>query len=124
MKRTATSQNSLRQIRHHRVRTRVIGTAEKPRLSIFRSLRAIEVQLVNDVAGKTIVSARTAEIKKPISVDGKTTKVAASFLLGKLIAEKAKQHNITKVVFDRGGYRYHGRIEAVADGAREGGLTV
>lgn len=84
----------------------------------------MEVQLIDDRAGKTIVSARTAELKKPATVEGKSTKVAASFLLGKLIAEKAKQHNITKVVFDRGGYGYHGRVEAVADGARDGGLTV
>ena len=124
MKRNATSHNNLRQIRHARVRAKVVGTAEKPRLSVFRSLRAVEVQLIDDAAGKTLVSARTAELKQPTKVEGKSTKVAASFLVGKLIAEKAKQKGITAVIFDRGGYRYHGRVAAIAEGAREGGLTV
>lgn len=124
MKRNVTSHNSLRQVRHTRVRAKVVGTAEKPRLSVFRSLRAVEVQLIDDAAGKTLVSARTTELKQPSKVEGKSTKVAASFLIGKLIAEKAKQKGITAVIFDRGGYRYHGRVAAVAEGAREGGLTV
>lgn len=123
MKRTATSHNSIRQVRHARVRASVIGTAEKPRLSVFRSLRALEVQLIDDVAGKTIASARTAEIKEP-KAEGKSTKVAAGFLVGKLIAQRAKEKGIAAVVFDRGGYRYHGRVAAVAEGAREGGLLV
>ena len=124
MKRNVTSHNSLRQVRHARVRAKVVGTAEKPRLSVFRSLRAVEVQLIDDAAGKTLASARTTELKQPSKVEGKSTKVAASFLIGKLIAEKAKQKGITAVIFDRGGYRYHGRVAAVAEGAREGGLTV
>lgn len=124
MKRIASSHNNLRQIRHSRIRTRVIGTAEKPRLSVFRSLRALEVQLIDDRAGKTLASVRTAELKESSKIEGKSTKVAAGFLLGKMIAEKAKQKGITLAVFDRGGYRYHGRVAAVAEGAREGGLLV
>lgn len=123
MKRIAKSHNSSRQIRHARVRASVAGTAEKPRLSVFRSLRAIEVQLIDDVAGKTLASARTSEIKES-KAEGKTAKVAAGFQLGKLIAERAKEKGIKAVVFDRGGYRYHGRVAAVAEGAREGGLLV
>ena len=123
MKRIATSHNSLRQIRHARVRSRVVGTAEKPRLSVFRSLRSMEAQLIDDASGKTIVSARTGEIKSA-KIDGKSTKIAAGFLMGKLLAEKAKQKGIASAVFDRGGYRYHGRVAAVAEGAREGGLLV
>lgn len=123
MKRIAKSHNSSRQIRHVRVRASVAGTAEKPRLSVFRSLRAIEVQLIDDVAGKTLASARTSEIKES-KAEGKTAKVAAGFQLGKLIAERAKEKGIKAVVFDRGGYRYHGRVAAVAEGAREGGLLV
>ncbi len=124
MKRIALSHNSLRKVRHSRVRARVKGTAEKPRLSVFRSLRAVEVQLIDDVAGKTLCSAHTNEIKAPSAVEGKSTKVAAAYLVGKLIAEKAKQKGITTVIFDRGGYRYHGRVASVAEGARESGLIV
>lgn len=124
MKRIASSHNHIRQVRHTRVRARVIGTAQKPRLSVFRSLRALEVQLVDDTAGKTLASVRTTELKKPSTVEGKSTKVAAGFLIGKLIAEKAKGKGIVAAVFDRGGYRYHGRVAAVAEGAREGGLLV
>ena len=124
MKRTASSHNSLRQIRHGRVRARVRGTTSMPRLSVFRSLRAMEVQLIDDTAGKTLASAHVGELKQPVAQDGKGTKVAVGFALGKLIAEKAKQKGIAQAVFDRGGYRYHGRVAAVADGAREGGLQV
>lgn len=124
MKRTASSHNSLRQIRHGRVRARVRGTAAMPRLSVFRSLRSMEVQLIDDTAGKTLASAHASELKQPVTTEGKSAKVAAGFALGKLIAEKAKQKGIAQAIFDRGGYRYHGRVAAVAEGAREGGLQL
>jgi len=92
-----------------------------PRLSVFRSLRGMYVQLIDDTMGKTLVSARAIEVKKGDAGD-RAGKIAVAYGLGKLIAEKAKTAGIVKVVFDRGGYAYHGRVEAVAEGAREGGL--
>jgi len=118
---TNKTKNNLRKVRHARVRAVVQGTKDCPRLSVFRSLRATNVQLIDDESGKTLVAANGTEIKTA-KVEGKTTKVALAYLLGKLIAEKAMAKNIKTVVFDRGGYRYHGRVAAVADGAREGGL--
>lgn len=121
MKRTVnTTKNSLRQVRHTRVRARVIGTKEKPRLSVFRSLKAVVAQLVDDDAGKTLAYVKSA--LKGAKVEGKTAKVAAAYAAGKSLAEKAKTLGISKVVFDRGGYRFHGRVEALAQGARDGGL--
>ena len=105
----------LRKRRHARVRERGSGTAKKPRLSIFRSLSHIYVQLIDDDKGVTLVSADSREVK----AKGKT---AIAFEVGKLIAKKAVDKKITIAVFDRGGYKYHGRIKAVAEGAREGGL--
>jgi large subunit ribosomal protein L18 len=102
--------------RHGRVRAKISGTALRPRLSVFRSNRGMFLQLVNDENGQTLVSAKTQEIKTALA------KTEKSFELGKLLAEKAKAKNITAVVFDRGCYKYHGRVKAVADGAREGGL--
>lgn len=107
-----------RERRIGRIRAKVVGTALKPRLSVFRSNAGMFVQLINDDLGKTIVSASSKEIKV------KDKKVAISLALGKLIAKKALEKKIEKVVFDRGGNRYHGRIKAVADGAREGGLKL
>lgn len=115
------TKNALRQVRHARVRAKLSGTASTPRLSVFRSLRGTTVQLIDDTAGKTLCCASTTEIKDA-KVEGKVGKVAKSFLLGKLLAERAKAKKIETVVFDRGGYKYHGRVQAVADGAREGGL--
>ncbi len=103
--------------RKNKVRTRVFGTAEKPRFSVFRSNKGMFVQLIDDVKSLTLVSADIKEIKSKES-----GKVSVSFELGKLLATKAKDKKITKVVFDRGSYNYHGRVKAVADGAREGGL--
>ena len=120
MKRFSKSKNDLRQVRHTRVRARVLGTQDRPRLSVFRGLTMMEAQLINDEKGVTLCSATTRELKG--DAGGRKAKVAAGYLLGKSIAEQAKQKGITKVVFDRGGYRYHGRIAAVAEGAREGGL--
>jgi large subunit ribosomal protein L18 len=120
MKRFSKSKNDLRQVRHTRVRARVLGTEERPRLSVFRGLTMMEAQLINDEKGVTLCSATTRELKG--DAGERKAKVAAGYLLGKSIAEQAKQKGISKVVFDRGGYRYHGRIAAVAEGAREGGL--
>ncbi|HLD60801.1 MAG TPA: 50S ribosomal protein L18 [Patescibacteria group bacterium] len=123
MKRLTTkTKNALRQVRHGRVRPRVQGTKERPRLSVFRSLRGITAQLVDDTAGKTVCYVGSTAVKGATKVEGKTSKVAQAFVVGKTLAEKAKEKGISKVVFDRGGYEYHGRVQAVADGARAGGL--
>ena len=102
--------------RQTRVRSKIHGTASRPRLSVFRSLTSISAQLIDDNAGKTIASASDKEIK------GKATKTEKAAQVGKMIASKAAEKKITEVIFDRGSYQYHGRIKAVADGAREGGL--
>lgn len=102
--------------RHERVRAKIAGTAIRPRLSVFRSNRGMFLQLIDDAAGKTIASASSLEVK------AKGKKVEISKELGKMIAEKAAAKKITAVVFDRGAYKYHGRVQAVAEGAREGGL--
>ena len=105
--------------RHSRVRKKVTGTTARPRLVVFRSARHIEVQVVDDSVGKTLASASTMEADVR-AVDGdKTTKAQT---VGKLVGERAKDAGVTSVVFDRGGYRYHGRVAAVAHGAREAGL--
>ena len=114
-----------RQSRRRRIRSRVRGTADRPRLCVFKSLTRISVQCVDDDAGKTIVAASTTEgIKSKKGNKGlkglKTIEAAKK--LGSLLAEKAKAKKISSVVFDRSGYRYHGRIKALADAAREGGL--
>ena len=113
---------ALRQVRHSRVRARVMGTATCPRLSVFRSNKQMFVQLVDDGAGKTLASVSTRDIKDA-KAEGKTKKVGAAFMAGTQIATLAKAAGITTVVFDRGGYRYHGRVAAVAEGAREAGLS-
>ena len=105
--------------RHKRVRSKISGTAECPRLNVFRSLQHIYAQLIDDVAGVTLVSASTTE--KDFANYGGTKDAAKE--VGKLLAERAKEKNITDVVFDRGGYVYTGRVAALAEGAREGGLN-
>jgi large subunit ribosomal protein L18 len=102
-----------------RIRTTVSGTASKPRLSVFRSNKDIYVQLVDDTTGRTLAAASSRE-KDIFSAGG--TKVAKSEKVGQLIAERAKTAGIEAVVFDRGGYLYHGRVKSLADGARQGGL--
>jgi large subunit ribosomal protein L18 len=104
--------------RHHRIRRRITGTAERPRLVVFRSNRGIEAQLVDDVEGKTLASARHIQLKK--SFKGSKTEQASE--VGKQLAAAAKKAGIETVVFDRGGYLYHGRVKALAEGARDGGL--
>jgi large subunit ribosomal protein L18 len=112
-----------RKRRHFRVRNKIQGTAERPRLVVFRSLKNIEGQLVDDDAQRTLVGLSTvgAELKdfKP---EGKHRRVEVAHAAGKLLAERAKSQGISSVVFDRGGYKYHGRVKAFAEGAREGGL--
>lgn len=109
--------------RRRRVRSRVNGTGSVPRLSVFRSNKHLVLQLIDDVAGKTLVSARDNELTGKEKVEKEmTVRVAKSFVLGEKLAEKAKKAGISKVVFDRGGYLYHGIVKAVADGARAGGL--
>src|SRR5437763_17120167 len=105
--------------RHRRVRGRVSGTAERPRLVVFRSNRGIEAQLVDDLTGRTLAAASWLALRK--SFKGDKTEQAAE--VGKLLAASAKQAGIETCVFDRAGYLYHGRVKALADGAREGGLT-
>ena len=104
--------------RHRRVRGKVSGTAEKPRLAVFRSNRGIEAQLVDDETGRTIASASWMGLAKSFKGD----KSAQAAEVGKLLAANAKKAGVEAVVFDRGGYLYHGRVKALADGAREGGL--
>lgn len=107
--------------RHVRVRAKVDGTAERPRLNIYRSLTNIYAQVIDDVSGKTLVSASTIDKEVVEQVKGKPKKEAAK-IVGQVVAQRAKTAGISKVVFDRGGYQYHGRVAAVADGAREAGL--
>lgn len=105
-----------RVIRHNRVRSVVNGTASRPRLSVFRSAQHLYAQLIDDQTGTTLAAASTVELKTKGKKTDKSTEV------GTVIAEKAKAKNITTVVFDRGGYRYHGRVKALAEAARAGGL--
>ena len=109
--------------RHHRVRNKVSGTAERPRLCVYRSLSHIYAQLVDDAKGLTLltVSSLTPEVREKIE-QGKTKKTAVSTLVGQVVARKALDMGIQAVAFDRGGYLYHGRVKALAEGAREGGL--
>ncbi len=110
--------------RHFRVRNKVQGTTERPRLVVFRSNRNIEGQIVDDVAGKTLLGISTvSESLRGFTAEGDNRKVEHAFAAGKLLGERAREAGIEAVVFDRGGYRYHGRVKAFADGAREGGLT-
>lgn len=110
-----------RKRRHRRIRTKISGNAERPRLNVFRSLDHIYAQIIDDVAGKTIVSASTIDKSLRVDFAGKTKREQAT-MVGKAIAERAKAAGVSTVLFDRGGYLYHGRIKALADGAREGGL--
>ena len=106
---------------HKRVRTRVVGTPERPRLCVYRSLGHIYAQVIDDRSGKTLVAASSVdkETKKGLKGGGN---IAAAKIIGKAIAERAKSAGVNKVVFDRGGYKYHGRVKALADAAREAGL--
>ena len=111
--------NKLRQRRHRRVRGKISGTAERPRLCVYRSLANIYAQVIDDVNGVTLVSASSLDK----SFEGKGGNIEAARKVGQMVAERAKAKGIDTVVFDRGGYVYHGRVQALAEGAREGGLN-
>ncbi len=112
-----------RKRRHYRVRNKVEGTAERPRLVVYRSLRNIEGQIVDDAGGRTLIGLSTLSSElRDFTAEGQNRRVEQAFAAGKALAEKAKSQGIDTVVFDRGGYKYHGRVKAFADGAREGGL--
>ena len=113
-----TTTRQARERRHRRIRGKVAGTAERPRLAVFRSNKGVFAQLIDDETGRTIAGASWLGLKK--SFKGNKTEQAAE--VGKALAEVAKKAGIETVVFDRGGYLYHGRVKALADGAREGGL--
>jgi large subunit ribosomal protein L18 len=116
---TVLTKNQARLKRRRRVRAKVVGTAERPRISVFRSNRGIQAQLIDDLAGNTLAAVAWTESDlrslKPMEQAGKA---------GELLAERAKAAGVQSAVFDRGGYRYHGRVKAFAEGVREGGLTV
>ncbi len=118
---TKIDKNAVRLRRHDRVRKSVSGTAETPRMSVYRSTNNIYVQLIDDVNGVTLASASTLEKTVKGQIAGKTKKEAAK-IVGKLAGERAKEKGIETVVFDRGGYLYTGRVQSLADGAREAGL--
>jgi large subunit ribosomal protein L18 len=113
------SRSELRYRRHLRVRKRVTGSVERPRLVVFRSLKHVYAQLVNDELGVTLLG--VSDLSDGLQADG-PGKVGRAKAVGKLLAEKAKAAGFSRGVFDRAGYRYHGRVQAIADGAREGGL--
>ena len=110
-----------RKVRHLRVRTKVKGTAERPRLAVFRSLNHIYAQVIDDSSGRTLaaVDSRAPEFRDKVKSGGN---VAAAKIVGELVAQRAKAHGISQVVFDRGGYQYHGRVKALAEAARAAGL--
>ena len=119
------AKNKRREIRdriHTRIRRKVSGTAARPRLAVFRSLKHITVQIIDDAQGHTLVAASSSEKKAGASISGSGGNVAGAKEIGKLIAERAKEKGIKAVVFDRGGYLYHGRVKALADAARAAGL--
>ncbi len=111
------NKDAVRRRIHTRIRKRVEGSPTRPRLAVFRSIKHIYVQIIDDLAGSTIVSASSAE-----KGAGDGGNVAGATAIGKLVAERAKEKGVTKVVFDRGGFLYHGRIKALADAARAAGL--
>lgn len=109
-----------RQRRHGVLRRRISGTSDRPRLSVYKSLNHFYAQLIDDLAGHTLASVSTAEVKG--DVGGKTSNARAAAAVGARLAEKAKARGVAAVVFDRGGFKYHGRLKAFADAARKGGL--
>ena len=117
---TKISKNQKRGHVHERIRKKLQGTSDRPRLNVYRSVNHIYVQIIDDLEGKTLVAASTAEGQKENRKTGGN--VASAKAVGKTIAERAKAKGVTKVVFDRGGYIYHGRVKALADAAREAGL--
>jgi len=115
------SRNRSRIVRHKRLRSKVVGTADRPRMAVYKSLNNIYVQFIDDLAGHTLAAASTLEKDINEGLESRTN-IEAAARLGKAAAEKAKSKGITNVIFDRGGHKYHGRIKALADSAREAGL--
>jgi len=113
------SKNEIRLRIHTRIRRKVTGTPERPRLAVFRSVKHIYAQVIDDSKGRTVVAAASTEKAAPVGVGGN---MAGAKAIGKLVAERAKDKGIKVVVFDRGGYHYHGRVKALAEAAREAGL--
>ena len=114
------SRDALRRKRHERMRLRLHGTAERPRLSVFRSTRFIYAQVIDDASGRTLATASSREA----DLSGGPGKLDAARAVGMALAERAKAAGVTSVVLDRGGYQYHGRVRSLAEGAREGGLDL
>ena len=112
-----------RQVRHKRVRRKVFGSAERPRIAVFRSLNNIYVQIIDDVQGHTLVAASSLDPDVRGQINGGKPKSEVAALVGSVIAERALDKGIKSVVFDRGGFKYHGRAKALADAARKGGLV-
>ena len=112
----------LRRVRQARVRKKVSGTPDRPRLSVFRSLKHIYAQVIDDTTGRTIAAASSQEALKSDAAEDTGTKTDVSAAVGKALADRALAAGVTRVVFDRGGCKYHGRVKALADGSREGGL--
>jgi large subunit ribosomal protein L18 len=117
----AVKSRKARQRRHRRIRMKISGTSDVPRLNVFRSLDHVYAQIIDDVAGHTLVAASTLDKDLQSELEGKS-KSEQSVAVGKMVAERALAAGIKQVVFDRGGYLYHGRVKALAEGAREGGL--
>jgi len=117
----AVKSRKARQRRHRRIRMKISGTPDVPRLNVFRSVGDIYAQVIDDVAGHTLASASTLDKQLQANLEGKS-KSEQSVIVGKAVAERAMAAGVKQVVFDRGGYLYHGRVKALADGAREGGL--
>lgn len=115
------TRSAARIMRHQRVRKRISGTPERPRLNVFRSLNEIYAQIIDDESGRTLAAASTIDNELRSQMDGKT-KTEQARLVGEAIAQRAQAAGIEQVVFDRGGYKYIGRVKALAEGAREGGL--
>ena len=111
-----------RQRRHNRIRRKIQGTSERPRLAVRRSLRHMYVQVIDDVAARTLVAISTLDKDAQTQLKGVSSRMERSEKLGKLLAERAKDRGVEHVTFDRGGYLYHGHIKALAEGARKGGL--
>ena len=116
---TTPSRDALRRKRHERLRLRISGSTERPRLSVFRSAKFIYAQVIDDTTGRTLAAASSRES----GIDG-ATKVEAARSVGRTLAERAKAAGVSSVVLDRGGYQYHGRVRSLAEGAREGGLNL
>jgi large subunit ribosomal protein L18 len=116
---TNLSRDALRRKRHERLRLRITGSGDRPRLSVFRSAKFIYAQVIDDTTGRTLAAASSREAEL-----AGTTKVESAKAVGKAVAERAKAAGVTSVVLDRGGYQYHGRVRSLAEGAREGGLTL